>query len=201
MKTYCFDFDGTIADTLPLIMDTLNRLLKESGEEEISGDLMKSVRDEGVESVIKNMRFSPLKMFFIVRRAKLEMNKEIGKAKAKEGIGEVLKEIRSRGYSLGILSSNSRENVIDFLKESDLPLFDFVFTSGVFGKEKAIKRLKRQDVDFVYIGDEVRDIKAGKAAGVKTIAVSWGLSSRDSLQKAGADMVADDPQDILSFSL
>ncbi len=197
-RIYCFDFDGTISDTLPLIVKTLNRLLKEDKKMQISESLMAEIKEEGIESVVGKINISHLRAFFLLKRLKLEINKDISHCPVKEGIVEVLEELQKRGHLVGILSSNSKDNLISFLKETNLPGFDFVSTSGLFGKKRAIKKLKRNG-NFIYIGDEVRDVKAGKAAGVKVIAVSWGLSSKRSLLGAGADAVIDSPEEILSF--
>lgn len=64
IKTYCFDFDGTVADTLPLVIGTINRLLKESGEKEIDDKIIKNVREYGIENTLKKIGISPIKMFF-----------------------------------------------------------------------------------------------------------------------------------------
>lgn len=198
MKIYCFDFDGTLADTVPLIVGAVNRLLKEGGEEEIGDDIIEELKNKGVRKMVKRMNISLLKMFFISRRVRVEMSKEIKKAKVKEGIKDVLEELSKRGYILGILTSNSRRNVVEFLKESDLPLFDFIITSSIFGKKRKIKKIKKRG-EVVYIGDEIRDVEAGKGAGVSTIAVTWGVNSEESLLSANPDMVAREPKDILKF--
>ncbi len=191
MKIYCFDFDGTIADTVPLITKTLNSMFKGEVSEE-------RIKEEGLKKIIREMKISPIKLFFLVRKARTEMNKEIKKMKPIEGMKEVLEELEKRGHTLGILTSNSKRNVVDFLKESDLPLFDFIVTSSILGKEKKIRKTKRRG-DLVYIGDETRDVEAGRGAGVYTIAVTWGLNSEKQLLSVNPDMIARKPEEILDF--
>ena len=50
--------------------------------------------------------------------------------------------------------------------------------------------------ETVYFGDMVLDIKAGKKAGVKTVAVSWGYQPREKLKKVDPDFLIDDPLEI-----
>lgn len=85
----------------------------------------------------------------MVRRAKLEMNKNIKDVNIKEGMEDVLKQISNKGHCLGILTSNSRKNVVDFLKESNFPVFDFVATSGMFNKERVLKTKKEEGILFI----------------------------------------------------
>ena len=200
MKTFCFDFDGTVADTLPLVIKTVDRLLKKSGEEEISEDLLRKIRSEGIEDVFQEMRVPVYKLFFLYIKIKKEMNAGITDVTVREEVKEVLKKLKREGNTLGILTSNSRENVEDFLERNNLKIFDFVNTSGVLGKEREIKKLKKKGGIFVYVGDEVRDIVAGRRAKVKTVAVSWGLNSREALLRARPDILIEEPKDLLELS-
>jgi len=107
-------------------------------------------------------------------------------------------KLKENGYQLGIVTSNIESNVQKFLHANDLDLFDFFYSGkSIFGKEKIInkilhdKRLSKDDVYFV--GDEVRDIEAGKKAKVTTIAVTWGYNSAEALQKENPDHIINSP--------
>ncbi len=200
-KIFCFDFDGTIADTLPLIIGVADVLFKKMEGRELSGDFLRKIRKEGIEEVFREAKIPSYKLFFLYLKIKKKMNKGVASIAVDKEMERVLKELKNKGHVVGILTSNSNENVIDFLNHNDLDFFDFVKTSGVLGKGREIKKLKQQGRDFFYIGDEVRDIKAGKKANVKTVAVPWGLSSRKALQKARPDVLIERPGDLLDFSL
>jgi len=199
-KTYCFDFDGTIADTLPLIVKKANSFLKKSGEGEISDYFLRRIREEGIEEVFKEMNVPIYKLFFLYLKIKKGMNSEIADVCVNYKLKEVLLELKKRNYSLGILTSNSKRNVLEFLKRNEIDFFEFINTSGIFGKEKEIKKLKRKGGVFVYIGDETRDIKAGRRAKVKTVAVPWGLNSKKALLRARPDILIEEPRDLLDLS-
>ncbi len=196
---YCFDFDGTIADTLPLIIKKADFALRKSGMKEIDGDFLRKIRKEGIEEVFKEMNVPLYKLFFLYIKIKRGMNQGIGGVVMKEEMKEVLLELKRRNHSLGVLTSNSRKNVNYFLRENGVDFFDFVSSSGIFNKANKIKKLKRKGGIFVYIGDEIRDIDAGKKAGVKTVAVPWGLSSKKALQLACPDFLIENPRDLLSL--
>ncbi len=200
MKTFCFDFDGTIADTIPLIVKTVDYLLKKRGDNEISEDLLRRIREEGIEEALKEMNVPIYRLLFLYLQIKKEMNKGLADVAVNANIKDVLVKLRNDDYRLGILTSNSEENVRKFLEKNNLNYFDFIKTSGVLGKAKKLKKLKKKDDIFVYIGDETRDIRAGKRAKVKTVGVSWGLSSRKALLRARPDALVEDPQDLLNLS-
>jgi len=200
MSIYCFDFDGTIADTLPLIITTVNSVLKRSGEDEISDDFLRKVREEGIEEAFQEIEIPLYKLFFLYLKIKKEMNKGVVDVKVNPEIKRVLKTLKEEGKTLGILTSNSKKNVLEFLKCNELDFFDFINTSGVLGKEKEIKKLKRKGGIFVYIGDETRDVKAGRKAKVKTVAVPWGLSSKKALLRVRPDILIEEPRDLLNLS-
>lgn len=197
MKIFCFDFDGTIADTLPIIVRKTNHLLKKSGEEEISDDFLRKLREEGIEEIFLEMKIPLYKLFFLYLRIRKEINHDISKLTVKEEVRETIKKIKDEGNTVGILTSNSKENIEAFLEKNNLNFFDFINTSGVLGKEREIKKLKRKGGIFIYIGDEVRDIRAGKKAKVKTVAVLWGLSSKKALLRERPDFLIERPKDLL----
>ncbi len=199
MKTFCFDFDGTIADTIPLIVKTVDYLLKKGGHDEISEDLLRKIREEGIEEALKELNVPTYKLPFLYLQIKKEMNKGLADVAVSANIKNVLLKLKNDGYRVGILTSNSEENVKKFLDNNNLNYFNFIKTSGMFRKTKKLRKLKGRDDFFVYIGDEARDIKAGKKAKVKTVGVCWGLSSKKALLRARPDILIEDPQDLLNL--
>ena len=53
--------------------------------------------------------------------------------------------------------------------------------------------------DVLYIGDTNTDVKTGKNAGVFTIGVTWGFRTKDELEKEGADVIIDNPLQVLNY--
>ncbi len=199
--TFCFDFDGTIADTLPLLIKTLDKLLSNQGEEEISDDALRQIREKGIKKALRRMKIPFYKLIFVYLKIKKEMNKGILKVEIRKDVREVIKKLKRDGCRIGIITSNSKKNVNDFLKNNELDVFDFVNEVGIFEKDKIIKKLSKKGGTFIYIGDEIRDISAGKKAKVRTVAVTWGLCSKEALLKAKPDIVIEEPQELLNLSL
>lgn len=65
---------------------------------------------------------------------------------------------------------------------------------------EAARRLGMHASECIYVGDDLRDVRAGQAAGMKTVAVAWGyLGSGDAIDTWGADQVIATPLELMSF--
>lgn len=197
-----FDFDGTIADTLPLLVKILNRLSTEFGYKELREENIDELRAKDTREVLRHLGISIFKLPFLVKKARAELNKEIMELMPIKGISEALLNVKIAGYKFGILTSNSEENVRKFLENNDLQIFDFIHSgSSIFGKGKALKNLMRQqnlkNNEVVYVADETRDVKAAREARVKIIAVSWGFNSKQAFNNSKPDFLIDKPSELI----
>ena len=206
MKTIIFDFDGTIADTLPFMHKRMLKLIKEMKVTDLSDNIIvEKIRSKSYPELMKEFNISWLKLPFILNKvyqAQMDFYDEIAKTQLFPGIRETLEELRKRGFRLGILSSNMKENIDKFIKVKKLELFDFIYCEkNIFGKDKAMNHLlKEQNLnkdDVIYIGDEVRDIEACKKAGVKIISVTWGFNNKKNLRRYHPDYLVDESEEIL----
>ncbi|MCX6748158.1 MAG: HAD-IA family hydrolase [Candidatus Pacearchaeota archaeon] len=139
----------------------------------------------------------------LVKEYKRFMNERISiDLKTFKDIPQVIAKLH-KNFRLGILTSNSKENVEMFLKNNDIKnYFDFVFSdSSIFGKAVILKRLLKElelkKNEIIYIGDENRDIIASKKVGITSIAVTWGYNSKDLLIKEKPDYMVGSPKEIL----
>jgi phosphoglycolate phosphatase len=201
-KTIVFDFDGTIADTFDISVEIYNKKivprfkLKRVDKEEVTYLRSKKSQTE----ILKKYNVPFWKLPFMVISARRELSKRINEIRPQDGIVEVIKDLKNRGYCLGILSSNSKKNINIFLKNYGLSqCFDFIITSKhIFGKHKVMNRISKKQ-DFVYVGDENRDIQAAKRADVISVAVTWGFNKKDALEKQNPDYIIDKPAQLLDI--
>ena len=203
-KVIIFDFDGTIADTLLSVVNILNHLASKYGYKTIKLSDVTALRGKTSKEILKGLRISLLKLPFVVRSARQEFRKEVELLKPAAGIKKALLQLKKMGYKLGIVTSNSEENVNKFLKTNNMLCFDFVYSgSSVFGKAGVIKNLmesqRLKPEEAVYVGDETRDIDAAKKVGVQIIAVSWGFNSRRILEKQKPDFLIDTPNKLIKI--
>ncbi|GAB1537895.1 HAD family hydrolase [Scytonema sp. NUACC21] len=202
-KVIIFDFDGTVADTLDALVGIANRLAQEFGYIPITQEELTLLRNLSSREVIKYSGISIFKIPFLVKRVKTALKNTIKELKPISGIKEALIELKSEGHRLGIITSNSQDNVIDFLKANELDdLFEFIYSGvTIFGKTTIInnvlkqKQIKPQEV--IYVGDETRDIEASKRANIKVIAVTWGFNSQEVLAQQNPNFLIDRPSELL----
>ena len=112
--------------------------------------------------------------------------------------------LTENGYKLGILTSNSEENVSKFLKKNNLDLFDFIHSeSSILGKSKAMHDLlKKHGIrpeEAIYVGDEIRDIEAARKTNIEIIPVCWGYNSKQILEKQNPDFLIDEPRQLIEI--
>ena len=205
-KVIIFDFDGTIADTLDVLVSITNRLAVEFGYKPITQEELALFKNLNSRQIIKHSGISIFQLPFLVRKVKAELNKEIKTLSLIPGIKEVLIELKNQGNSLGIITSNSKENVIAFLAVNDLQyLFDFIYSgTKLFGKSKVINKfLKQENIKpeaVIYVGDEIRDIEAARRSEIKVIAVSWGFNSEQVLAEQNPDYLIHDPAELIDVT-
>lgn len=197
--TIVFDFDGTLVNTFPFIIDVVNKLALHYGFQRISDKDIELIRSLPPLDIIKKYKIPFYKIPFIVRKGQSILKEEINKAKFFEGMIDVLKSLKQKGYVLGILSSNSKKNVLSVLKHNKVEdLFAFVHSElNIFGKHRSLEKiinkyhLKKEDV--LYVGDEVRDIEACKKTGIDVAAVTWGFNTKEILMKYSPTIIVEKP--------
>lgn len=197
-----FDFDGTIADTFECSVKAINDLADEYGYRRVEGREIDYYRGKGAREIFKEFKIPLIKVPAIARRLRQVLSAEIKVCSPIKGVKRAIKELKKEGYHLGIITSNSEENVKTFLAENKMEYFDFIHSEGgLFGKDRVIKKVLKQikinKSDALYIGDEVRDIDAARKAGIKVIAVSWGFNSKSALARQNPDLIVDEPRELV----
>lgn len=201
--TLIFDFDGTIAETLPFFIDVFNKSALKSGFKKIEAEEIEKLRGKEAKEIIKFFKIPLIKIPSLLKNIRSILAQEIENLKPAEGIKKVLLQLKKKGFAMGILTSNSEENVRKFLRKNNLDLFDFIYSdSSIWRKDKMIKLLAKKRklnlTDVVYLGDETRDIASAKKAGVRIIAVSWGFNNADILKKYQPDFLIEKPDDLIN---
>lgn len=203
VSTIIFDFDGTIADSFDTILAVTNRLAIEFGYTPASPSEIKQLQNLSSREILQQSRIPIYQLPYLLRRLKREMRQEIDLIKPFPGILDALSALHQHNYTLGILTSNTEENVTFFLEKYQiLDLFLFVHSSvTLFGKSRRINQLLRSyslpQQSVIYVGDETRDIEAARKSRIKMLSVGWGFNSVQALQEAEPDRLVCDPSDLV----
>ena len=201
-STIIFDFDGTIADTLDSVVKIVNNQAEHFGYKTVTKEDIPYLQGKKPREILSYLGISIFKLPLWIKKIHSEINKEIRNMTPTVNISPLLSELyHDKYYNLGILSSNTQENVKQFLDKNELNFFDFIYTGkSVFGKShminKIIKQRKIIKSEVFYVCDEVRDIVAAQKSGIKSIAVTWGYNTQDALQKENPDFIVDTPNEL-----
>jgi phosphoglycolate phosphatase len=204
-RALVFDFDGTIADTLGETRKIFNELAPEYGIREVNEHEVSALRHLSLKEILLKLEIPNYRVPAIIARGTGMMRKNIDRLHLIDGMKEALTELRDHTENLGILTSNATANVDLFLKNHGIRnLFDFVSsTSKLTGKSRHLKAIRKtfslDHSEMIYIGDELRDVKAAQKAGIPHAAVCWGFNSRESLAEAHPTYLFDHPEELFQI--
>ncbi len=211
-----FDLDGTLVDTIPLILACYRHTLVthlpgyDPGRRVIIGNLGRSLDDilfdyakaAGVADPAQTSR-AMLQTYRSFQRVNLPLL-----IRPYPGVRETLAGLRARGLTLGVVTSKvewaaretyERYGLGEFLS---VQVFHDDTERHKPDPQPLIHAAEKGRLDVartLYVGDSVHDMAAGKAAGMRTIGALWGPSGRDELSRSGADELAATPQDLLEI--
>lgn len=198
-QTIIFDFDGTIADSMWVVI----AIYEEMFGVKVTEAQIAETRDYPLSKVIKNLGIPVWKVPRLLTTGRKMMRTRMDEVQPFPHMAELFEQLNAAGYELQIMSSNSRPLVRHFLQEHDMLHY---FTNiqggvGLFGKAPALRKIMKQNglrrSDVLYVGDEGRDIEGAKKAGVPIISVGWGYNSPKLLKSMHPDFYVDEPLQIL----
>ncbi|MFJ7732094.1 HAD-IA family hydrolase [Lysinibacillus sp. NPDC097231] len=204
MKYIVFDFDGTLADSTAVFASAWNTLAQKYKFKGIELKEIESLKKLSITERSQLFDFPMYKLPMILPQFYRLYRQSLHDVHLYDGIKEVLTEIGKKGYKILIISSNSQENILEFLKMNGIHSVSNVLSSTrIFGKDKVLKKfLKDSNInpsDVVYIGDEQRDIVACKKVGVPIIWVAWGYDAIEAVQQEQPEYKVSTPHEILTI--
>ena len=200
---WLFDFDGTLADSVELIMASFRHA---------TAEVLGHVPDEaelraGIGlPLIEQMRTLDAERAQELYEAYVEHNLAVHDELMRPypGVDELLQRLRRDGRRLGVVTSKRRETALLGLDVLGLGEFDVLIgwedtESHKPGPEpvlRALELLGASPDEGVYVGDTPWDMQAGRAAGVATVAVLWGVAGRAELEAETPDLVVADATEV-----
>ena len=210
-KTFIFDIDGTLLDTIGDLAASVNYALRTNGMPEHSTDdvrrfvgngvrlLMERAVPDGAANPLFDDAFADFRQHYMVH--------SLDTTRPYDGIPETLAELKSRGCRLAVVSnkfmSATQELIRHFFPDTIEVAIGEHEAEGIRKKPApdtvfaALKQLGVGKEDAVYVGDSDVDILTARNSGLPCISVLWGFRDRDFLIQHGAKTLISAPHELL----
>jgi phosphoglycolate phosphatase len=189
-RAVVFDFDGTVADTAPLMRTIYAEQAKKFGWTPLTDEAYADLRKGTLRDARRWAGIHWWQLPWVVKGAKRLLNLEADQVKIFPGMIGLIRELeKDPDIDLYILSRNTKETVAAVLERKNLSNeLTILGRRRLLGSKSvtlnwlvASQGYRRRDI--VMVGDEIRDVRAAKRAGTKSIAVTWGLQDEGILRK------------------
>jgi len=199
-----FDFDGTLIESAPEIRDCVNILMEEYGRPSLTLPQVEKMIGRGVAFLVEEAFLATGGMpddfdTALARFIDVYNNAPIEETPVYEGVPETLARLHDAGHVMAICTNKLYMPTVKILEGLDFMRYFTVVTGGdTFAVRKpdpghllgVLERLGVAREGAIMIGDSPNDIGCAIAAGVRSIAVSYGYS-RVPAAELGADLLID----------
>ena len=213
LEAVLFDLDGTLVDTAPDMTAALNRLREEKGLRALPFDLLRPYVSRGSNGLLNvgfgedtgdGMRATLVDRFLALYETDLSQH-----SKPFAGMEAVLQWLEARGVPWGIVTNKPGWLARPLLAE--LALLDragCLVSGDCLPERKPHPRPLLHAADLIgaapgacwYVGDDLRDVEAGRAAGMSTLVALWGYIPPDHDPNAwDADAWVQTPDELLAW--
>ena len=210
-RAVLFDLDGTLADTAPDLAAAVNLMRTERGLAPTPYELLRPTASAGARGMIgaafgltpQDAGYEELRVqWFNHYQAAMAVHSTLF-----GGVPELLAGISEAGMAWGIVTNKPARFTDPLLPQIGLSHAACVISGDTTGHAKphpapvleAARRLGISPEHCWYVGDDLRDIEAGRAAGMVTVACAWGYCGPVEPLQWGADYLLDTPADLLDL--
>lgn len=185
-KLAIFDFDGTLSDSFAWFLSVVNSVADKHKFQRIERDRIDELRSVGASELIRLLGVAKWRIPLITRDMRKRKAQQIDRIALFPGVDRLFCELKARGMTIAIVSSDSENNVRTVLGDLGRHVAYFACGAGLFGKTAKFRRILDLTGisvdDTICIGDEIRDIDAAREAGIDFGAVTWGYTSGAALE-------------------
>lgn len=210
-RAILFDLDGTLADTAPDLAAAVNRLRTERGLEPTPYSVLRPTASAGARGMIgaafgltpADESYEALRLaWFDQYQAAMAVHSTLF-----SGVPELLDGLVQAGVAWGIVTNKPARFTDPLVPQIGLAGAGCVISGDTTGHAKphpsplleGARRLGIAPEDCWYVVDDLRDIEAGRAAGMVTVACTWGYCGAIEPTTWGADHLLDSPADLLDL--
>jgi pyrophosphatase PpaX len=209
IQTVLFDLDGTLIDSIRLILDSYHHTLAAHGIPPRTDE--EWLRGVGTPLIVQ---FAEWRDDLGKLEAMIATYREYNLAHHDRmvtvypGVAGALGAIRAAGRRTGLVTSKNRQGALRGLTLVRLEaMMDVLVCADEVTNpkphpepvEKAVALLGADPRTTVYVGDSIHDMVSGRAAGVRTAAALWGPFGRSHLEHATPDYWLESPADLLTL--
>ena len=202
-----FDYDGTLVDSFPWFMRIFDEVADHFGFRRLDRDRLDSLRGLGARELVRAFDVPAWKLPLIATHVRKLAKRDRDDIRLFDGVADMLHALAAQGTAIAVVTSNSEDNVRHALGPGLAALVrHYECGASLFGKGRklrnAVKHGGRAPREALVIGDEIRDLEAARAEGLRFGAVGWGYTTLQALRAQGPDevfaAVADIPRAFLS---
>jgi pyrophosphatase PpaX len=207
LKAVLFDLDGTLIDSISNIIACWQHTMRQCLDQEVTReDILPNVGRTLMDAFEEIAPGRSDELLAVYRAHQQIIHDET--VLPVPGTEDTIQAIKRAGLLLGVVTSKGIPAAVRGLDLFDLqPHLDLLVTHEDTSLHKpnpdplifACERLGIAPAEAIYVGDALWDIQAGKAAGVRTAAVTWGAGSVEELSAAGPDFIFHSMKDVLTL--
>jgi len=200
IKDVVYDFDGTLADSGEVNLEAMATVL---GREPFTAEEVEELRARTTLESMKKLGVKRRQLPDLLLKGRRIAGQNMHRIGVFEGIPEALGELGEADYGQFVLSTNSAENISEFLARHGLAgnITEVYGGAGMLSKARRLTSLIRKEglvaAQCVYVGDEGRDIDAAREAGLLSVAVTWGFQNAEALEAHGPDALVASPMELV----
>jgi len=206
LTTILFDLDGTLIDSVRLILDSYHHTLERHGLDPRSDDYWLAGLGTPLRVQFQPWAENPERLEAMIGTYReYNLTHHDTRVTAYPGVVEVVRAIRAAGYRTGLVTSKNKPGALRGLRlvglEDAMELVigaDDVVNPKPHPEpvEAALRQLGEPAAGALYVGDSTHDMESGRAAGVQTAAALWGPFGREHLVGSSPDYWLETPGDL-----
>jgi pyrophosphatase PpaX len=209
IRTVLFDLDGTLIDSVRLILDSYHHTLAAHGLPPRTDDEWLAGVGTPLTAQFAAWGHDPDTLQALIatyREYNLKHHDRM--VTVYPGVVDVVRALKEEGVATGLVTSKNRTGAVRGLTLVRLEaLMDVLVCADEVENpkphpepvEKAVRLLDADPGATIYVGDSIHDMHSGRAAGVRTVAVLWGPFGRSHLEGAQPDYWLARPEDLLTL--
>ena len=204
--TFLFDLDGTLIDSIELILRSYRHTLRTHRGVEPPDELWLKGLGTPIRVQLRQWSVDPSEIEAMAQTyTTYNLTHHDALVRPYHGIVGAVTRLKQRGKQLGLVTSKSRSGAQRGLRVSGIEAaFDVIVGADEVTHPKphpepvllALDRLGTKANDAVFVGDSRHDIECGQAAGVATAAALWGPFDRAHLEDLNPDYWLETPEDV-----